>query len=550
MAVKKIAYDQEARERMRDGVKQLARAVKVTLGPRGRNVIIEKSFGSPTVTKDGVTVAKEIELAGKYENLGAQLVKEVASKTSDIAGDGTTTATVLAEAIFEEGIKNVTAGANPVAIKRGIEKAVAKVVESIKKVKIDVKGKKEIAQVGSIAANNDEEIGTILADAMERVGKDGVITVEEGKSLVTEVKWVEGMQFDKGYLSPHFVTNQDKMEAVLENPFILIHEKKISSIKDMLPLLEKIAQSGRPLLIVAEDIEGEALATLVVNKLRGVFKCCAVKAPGFGDRRKAMLEDLAIVTGGKAVFEDLGINLESVTTAELGSAKKVVVGKDDCTIIEGAGKPKDCQARMEQIRAEISRTTSDYDREKLQERLAKIAGGVAQIMVGAATEAEMKEKKARVEDALHATRAAVAEGIVAGGGVALVRAAKALEGLTLTGDERIGADIVRRAVEAPMRQIATNAGVDGSIVIQTVRANKSETFGYNAATDTYEDMIKAGIVDPAKVTCAALQNAASVATLLLTTEALISTVPEKKAAGGGHDHDHGGGMGGMGGMDF
>jgi chaperonin GroEL len=556
MAVKKIAYDQEARERMRDGVRQLARAVKVTLGPRGRNVIIEKSFGSPTVTKDGVTVAKEIELAGKYENLGAQLVKEVASKTSDVAGDGTTTATVLAEAIFEEGIKNVTAGANPVALKRGIEKAVAKVVESIKKVKIDVKGKKEIAQVGSIAANNDEEIGNILADAMERVGKDGVITVEEGKSLVTEVKWVEGMQFDKGYVSPHFVTNQDKMEAVLENPFILIHEKKVSAIKDMLPLLEKIAQSGRPLLIVAEDIEGEALATLVVNKLRGVFKCCAVKAPGFGDRRKAMLEDIAIVTGGKAIFEDLGINLESVTTGELGSAKKVVVGKDDCTIIEGGGKPKDAQSRMEQIRAEVSRTTSDYDREKLQERLAKIAGGVAQIMVGAATEAEMKEKKARVEDALHATRAAVAEGIVAGGGVALMRAAKALDGLNLTGDERIGADIVRRSLESPMRQIAINAGVDGSIVIQTVRTNKSETFGYNAATDVYEDMIKAGIVDPAKVTCAALQNAASVATLLLTTEALISTVAEKKpAGGGGHDHDHGGmggmgGTGGMGGMDF
>src|SRR5688572_1092750 len=499
MSVKKIAYDQEARERMRDGVRQLARAVKVTLGPRGRNVIIEKSFGSPTVTKDGVTVAKEIELAGKYENLGAQLVKEVASKTSDVAGDGTTTATVLAEAIFEEGIKNVTAGANPVAIKRGIEKAVAKVVESIRKVKIDVKGKKEIAQVASIAANNDAEIGNILSDAMERVGKDGVITVEEGKSLATEVKWVEGMQFDKGYLSPHFVTNQDKMEVVLENPFILIHEKKISSIKDMLPLLEKIAQSGRPLLIVAEDVEGEALATLVVNKLRGVFKCCAVKAPGFGDRRKAMLEDLAIVTGGKAIFEDLGINLESVTTAELGSAKKVVVGKDDCTVIEGAGKPKDAQSRMEQIRAEIDRTTSDYDREKLQERLAKLAGGVAQIMVGAATEAEMKEKKARVEDALHATRAAVAEGIVAGGGVALMRAGKSLDGLNLTGDEKIGADIVRRALESPMRQIAINAGVDGSIVIQTVRANKSETFGYNAATDVYEDMVKAGVVDPVKV---------------------------------------------------
>ena len=551
MAVKKIAYDQEARERMRDGVRKLARAVKVTLGPRGRNVIIEKSFGSPTVTKDGVTVAKEIELEGRYENLGAQLVKEVASKTSDVAGDGTTTATVLAEAIFEEGLKNVTAGANPIAMKRGIEKAVAKVVESIRASKIVVKGKKEIAQVGSIAANNDEEIGNILADAMERVGKDGVITVEEGKSLKTEVKWVEGMQFDKGYLSPHFVTNQDRMECVLDNPFILIHEKKITSIKDMLPLLEKIAQSGRPLLVVAEEIEGEALATLVVNKLRGVFKCAAVKAPGFGDRRKAMLEDIAVMTGGKAIFEDLGINLESVTTAELGSAKKVVIGKEDTTIIEGAGKPKDVQGRMEQIRAEIAKTTSDYDREKLQERLAKLAGGVAQILVGGATESEVKEKKARVEDALHATRAAVAEGIVPGGGVALVRASAALADLKLTGDERIGADIVRRALEAPMRQIAQNAGVDGSIVVQNVRNGKDATWGYNAATDTYEDMVKAGVVDPAKVTCAALQNAASVSTLLLTTEALISTVPEKKkdAGGHGHDHDHGG-MGGMGDMGF
>jgi len=551
MAVKKIAYDQEARERMRDGVRKLARAVKVTLGPRGRNVIIEKSFGSPTVTKDGVTVAKEIELEGRYENLGAQLVKEVASKTSDVAGDGTTTATVLAEAIFEEGLKNVTAGANPIAMKRGIEKAVAKVVESIRASKIVVKGKKEIAQVGSIAANNDEEIGNILADAMERVGKDGVITVEEGKSLKTEVKWVEGMQFDKGYLSPHFVTNQDRMECVLDNPFILIHEKKITSIKDMLPLLEKIAQSGRPLLVVAEEIEGEALATLVVNKLRGVFKCAAVKAPGFGDRRKAMLEDIAVMTGGKAIFEDLGINLESVTTAELGSAKKVVIGKEDTTVIEGAGKTKDVQGRMEQIRAEIAKTTSDYDREKLQERLAKLAGGVAQILVGGATESEVKEKKARVEDALHATRAAVAEGIVPGGGVALVRASSALADLKLSGDERIGADIVRRALEAPMRQIAQNAGVDGSIVVQNVRAGKEPTYGYNAATDTYEDMVKAGVVDPAKVTCAALQNAASVATLLLTTEALISTVPEKKkdAGGHGHDHDHGG-MGGMGDMGF
>jgi chaperonin GroEL len=553
MAVKRIAYDQEARERMRDGVRKLARAVKVTLGPRGRNVIIEKSFGSPTVTKDGVTVAKEIELEGKYENLGAQLVKEVASKTSDVAGDGTTTATVLAEAIFEEGIKNVTAGANPVSLKRGIEKAVVKVVDAIKKAKIDVKGKKEIAQVASIAANNDTEIGDILANAMERVGKDGVITVEEGKSLKTEVKWVEGMQFDKGYLSPHFVTNPDKMECVLENPWILVHEKKIASIKDMLPLLEKIAQSGRPLLLIAEEVEGEALATLVVNKLRGVFKCCAVKAPGFGDRRKAMLEDIGVMTAGKAIFEDLGINLESVTTGELGTAKKVVVGKDECTIIEGGGKAKDVQGRMEQIRNEISKTTSDYDREKLQERLAKLAGGVAQIMVGAATEAEMKERKARVEDALHATRAAVAEGIVAGGGVALVRAASTLESLKLDGDERIGADIVRRALESPMRQIAANAGVDGSIVVQTVRNSKEPNFGYNAATDVYEDMVKAGVVDPAKVVTTALQNAASVATLLLTTEALISNVPEKKKApAGGHDHDHGGmgGMGGMGDMDF
>jgi chaperonin GroEL len=557
MAVKKIAYDQEARERMRDGVRKLARAVKVTLGPRGRNVIIEKSFGSPLVTKDGVTVAKEIELEGKYENLGAQLVKEVAAKTSDVAGDGTTTATVLAEAIFEEGLRNVTAGANPVSIKRGIEKAVGKVTDELRSrsKSINATNKKEVAQVAAIAANNDDEIGTILADAFAKVGKDGVITVEEGRSLKTEMKLVEGMQFDKGYLSPHFVTDTERMECVLENPFILIHEKKISSIKDMLPLLEKIAQSGKPLLVIAEEIEGEALATLVVNKLRGVFKCSAVKAPGFGDRRKAMLEDIGVMTGGRAIFEDLGINLESVTTQDLGTAKKVVITKDDTTIIEGAGKQKDIQARMEQIRAEIDRTTSDYDREKLQERLAKLAGGVAQIMVGAATEAEMKEKKARVEDAMHATRAAVAEGILPGGGVALVRAAAVLDKLQIDGDERIGTDIVRRALESPMRQIVQNAGVDGSIVVQTVRGHKDWNHGYNAATDTYEDLVKAGVVDPTKVTCAALQNAASVATLLLTTEALISTVPEKKKAGpgGGHGHDHGGmdDMGGMGGMgDF
>ena len=537
MAVKKIAYDQEARERMRDGVKQLARAVKVTLGPRGRNVIIEKSFGSPTVTKDGVTVAKEIELEGKYENMGAQLVKEVASKTSDVAGDGTTTATVLAEAIFEEGLKNVTAGANPIAMKRGIEKAVAAITDSIRKAAIPVKGKKEIAQVGAIAANNDTEIGDILADAMERVGKDGVITVEEGKSLTTEVEWVEGMQFDKGYISPHFVTNTERMEVELENPFILIHEKKIGSIKDMLPLLEKIAQSNRPLLIIAEDIEGEALATLVVNKLRGIFKCAAVKAPGFGDRRKAMLEDIATMTGGKAIFEDLGINLEGVTTADLGTAKRVVITKDDTTIIEGAGKNADIKARIEQIRAEIERTSSDYDKEKLQERLAKLSGGVAQLMVGAATEAEMKEKKARVEDALHATRAAVEGGILPGGGIALLRSQSVVDKLKLDGDERIGAQIVRRAVEAPLRQIASNAGIDGSIVIQTVLSKKDFNQGYNAANDTYVDMVKEGVIDPAQVTTAALQNAASVATLLLTTEALVSVAPDKKKKGPGPDMD-------------
>ncbi|MGE0144329.1 MAG: chaperonin GroEL [Planctomycetota bacterium] len=538
MAVKKIAYDQEARERMRDGVRQLARAVKVTLGPRGRNVIIEKSFGSPTVTKDGVTVAKEVELEGKYENMGAQLVKEVASKTSDVAGDGTTTATVLAEAIFEEGLRNVTAGANPVSLKRGIEKAVAAVTAHLEKQAVKVKGKTEIAQVGCIASNNDEEIGKMIADAMERVGQDGVITVEEGKSLATEVKWVEGMQFDKGFLSPHFVTSPERMETVLEDAYILVHEKKIGSIKDMLPLLEKIAQSGKPLLIVAEDIEGEALATLVVNKLRGVFKCCAVKAPGFGDRRKAMLEDIAILTGGKAIFEDLGISVESIQLSDLGTAKKVVVTKDDTTIIEGNGKKNDVQGRIAAVRAEIERTTSDYDREKLQERLAKLSGGVAQILVGAATEAEMKEKKARVEDALHATRAAVESGILPGGGVALLRSQSVIEKLGLEGDERIGADIVRRSLEAPLRQIAVNAGVDGSIVIQGVRDNKNASWGYNAATGVYEDMIKAGVIDPAKVTATALKNAASVSTLLLTTEALVSVVPEKKKGGGG-GHDHG-----------
>jgi chaperonin GroEL len=545
MAVKKIAYDQEARERMRDGVRKLARAVKVTLGPRGRNVIIEKSFGSPLVINDGVTVAKEIELEGKYENMGAQLVKEVASKTNDVAGDGTTTATVLAEAIFEEGIKSVTAGANPVSLKRGIEKAVAAIVADLKKRSIPVKDKKAKTQVATIAGNNDPEIGNLISDAMERVGETGVITIEEGKALGTEIKWVEGMQFDKGYLSPHFVTNPDKMECVLENAWILIHEKKLSNIKDMLPLLEKVAQSGRPLLVIAEEVEGEALATLVVNKLRGVFKCAAVKAPGFGDRRKAMLEDIAVLTGGKAIFEDLGISIENLNIQDLGTAKKVVIGKDDCTIIEGGGKKSDVEGRVSQVKAEIDRTTSDYDKEKLQERLAKLSGGVAQIMVGGATEAEVKERKARVEDALHATRAAVAEGILPGGGVALLRAGNAVDALKLEGDERFGGDIVRRSLEAPIRQIVKNAGVDGSIVVQKIRESKDANFGYNAATDVYEDLLKAGVVDPCKVTTAALQNAASVATLLLTTEALISSVPDKKDKKGG-----GGGMDEMGDMDY
>jgi chaperonin GroEL len=532
MAVKKIAYDQEARERMRDGVRQLARAVKVTLGPRGRNVIIEKSFGSPTVTKDGVTVAKEIELEGKYENMGAQLVKEVAAKTSDVAGDGTTTATVLAEAIFEEGLKNVTAGANPIGIKRGIDKAVAAIVADLRKHSTPVKGKKEISQVGCIAANNDEEIGKIIAEAMERVGKDGVITVEEGKSLDTVVEWVEGMQFDKGYLSPHFVTNMDKMEVVLDNPWILVHEKKVSNVKDMLPMLEKIAQSGRPLLIIAEDVEGEALATLVVNKLRGIFKCAAIKAPGFGDRRKAMMDDIAIMTGGKAIMEDLGIKLDAVTTADLGSAKKVIITKDDSTIIEGAGKNSEIQGRISQIRAEIERSTSDYDTEKLQERLAKLSGGVAQVMVGAATEAEMKEKKARVEDALHATRAATEEGILPGGGTAYIKSRAVLKNLKASADERVGIEIILRSLEAPIRQIVENAGVDGSIVVQTVNDSSNYNQGFNAATQKYEDLLKSGVIDPTKVTCAALQNAASVATLLLTTDALVSVVPEKKKGGG------------------
>jgi chaperonin GroEL len=529
MAAKNIAYEQEAREHIRAGVRKLAKAVKVTLGPRGRNVIIQKSFGSPTVTKDGVTVAKEIELEDRYENLGAQLVKEVAAKTSDQAGDGTTTATVLAEAIFEEGLKNVTAGANPVALKRGIEKGVATVVEHLKKMSKPVKGHKEIAQVGTIAANNDSEIGDMLAEAMDKVGKDGVITVDEGKSLKTEVNVVDGMQFDKGYLSPHFVTDVEKMQCVLENCYILVHEKKISAIKDLIPLLEKVAQSGKPLLVIAEDIEGEALATLVVNKLRGIFPCVAVKAPGFGDRRKAMLEDIATLTGGRAVFEDLGINIESIKLEDLGRAKRVVIDKENTTIIDGAGKKDAIQGRINAIKAELDRTTSDYDREKLQERLAKLSGGVAQVKVGAATEAEMKEKKARVEDALHATRAAVEEGILPGGGVALLRCIGAVEGLKLEGDEQVGAMIVRRALEAPLRQIAENAGVDGAIAVQNVRNERRESFGFNAATGEYEDLVAAGVIDPTKVVRTALQNAASVSTLLLTTDALISEQKEEKA---------------------
>jgi chaperonin GroEL len=539
MAAKKIAYDIEARDLIRAGVNKLERAVKITLGPRGRNVVLQRSFGSPTVTKDGVTVAKEIELEDPYENMGAQMVKEVASKTSDVAGDGTTTATVLAEAIFEQGLKVVTAGANPLQLKRGVEKAVAAIVEQIGKLSTPVKGRAEIKQVASIAANSDDEIGERIADAMERVGKDGVITVEEGKSLATEINWVEGMQFDKGYVSPHFVTNVEKMECQLEDPYILVHEKKISGIKDLLPLLELVAKAGRPLLVIAEDIEAEALATLVVNKLRGVFHACAVKAPGFGDRRKAMLEDIAILTGGTAVMEDLGINLETADLKILGQAKRVVINKDDTTIIEGAGKKSDIQGRVAQIRAELERTTSDYDKEKLQERLAKLAGGVAQIQVGAATEVEMKEKKARVEDALHATRAAVEEGILPGGGTALIKCAKVLDKIATEGDEKLGVDIVRQALRVPLRQIVANAGFDASIIVNQVLESKSANQGFDAASGKMVDMLEAGIIDPAKVTRTALQNAASIASLLLTTDALVAEIPEKKKApmpgGGGMD---------------
>jgi chaperonin GroEL len=540
MPAKQIAYDQEAREKIKKGVEILAAAVKITLGPRGRNVVIQKSFGSPTVTKDGVTVAKEIDLEDKEENLGARLVREVASKTSDTAGDGTTTATVLAEAIFKEGLKNVAAGANSMLIKRGIDKAVERICTELDKVKIPVKGRTAIEQVGSVASHNDLEIGKMIAEAMDRVGKDGVITVEEGKALKTEVEWVEGMQFDRGYSSPYFVTQVEKMECELEEPYILIHEKKISAIKDLVPLLEKVAQAGRPILIIAEEVEGEALATLVVNRLRGSLKCAAVKAPGYGDRRKAMLEDIATLTGGRAIFEDLGIQLENLKLEDLGKAKKVVIDKDNTTIIEGAGDAKTIKGRIEQIRAEIATITSDYDREKLEERLAKLAGGVAKIKVGAATESEMKERKARVEDALHATRAAVEEGILPGGGVALLRASEKLSSLKLQGDEAVGVDIVRRACVAPLRQIAENAGKDGSVVVEKVRAGTAN-FGYDAQFDRFVDMVETGIIDPKKVVRLALTNAASVSTLLLTTDAIISDIPEKKKKSampmGGGDED-------------
>jgi chaperonin GroEL len=527
---KQLKFDEEARGSLLKGVTIMAEAVKATLGPKGRNVVIDKKFGSPTITKDGVTVAKEIELQDKYENMGAQMVKEVASKTSDVAGDGTTTATVLAQAIFREGLKNVTAGANPMALKRGIEAAVDAVVNDLKGFSKATKDKKEIAQVATIASNNDKTIGNLIAEAMEKVGKDGVITVEESKSAETVLDVVEGMQFDRGYLSPYFVTDAERMECVLEDAYVLIHEKKISVMKDMLPLLEQVARAGKPLLIIAEEVEGEALATLVVNKLRGTLSGCAVKAPGFGDRRKAMLEDIAVLTGGKALTEDLGIKLENIKLDDLGVAKKVVVDKDNTTLIEGAGKPKAIEGRIKQIRAQIEETTSDYDREKLQERLAKLAGGVAVIKVGAATETAMKEKKARVEDALNATRAAVEEGIVPGGGVSLLRAAKAIDSLKLEGDERVGSVIVRRALEEPIRQIVENAGLEGSVVVERVKSETSPSHGFDAESLDYVDMLKAGIIDPTKVERVALQNAASVASLLLTTEALITDLPEEKPA--------------------
>ncbi len=545
MAAKQLLFDEAARQTLLRGVSKLAKAVAATLGPKGRNVVIDKKFGSPTVTKDGVTVAKEIELADAYENMGAQMVREVASKTSDSAGDGTTTATVLAEAIFREGLKHVTSGANPIGIQRGIQKAVDAAVAHLDKIAKKVKDKEEIKQVATVSANWDSTIGEIIADAMDKVGKDGTITVEEAKSIETTLDVVEGMQFDKGYLSPYFTTNAEAQEAVLEDAYVLIHEKKISNLQEFLPLLQVVAKSGKPLLVIAEEVEGEALAALVVNKIRGTINVCAVKAPGFGDRRKAMLEDIAILTGGKCITEDLGLKLESLQISDLGRAKRIVVDKENTTIVEGSGKSSDIQGRVKQIRRQIDETTSDYDREKLQERLAKLAGGVAVINVGAATEAEMKEKKARVEDALHATRAAVEEGIVAGGGVALLRTAKVIDALQLEGDEKIGSQIVRRAIEHPIRMLCSNAGVEGAVVVGEILSGKGN-FGYNVATDKYEDLVKAGVVDPTKVTRTALQNSASIAGLLLTTECMITEIPEKKeAAGGGHGHGPGGG-----GMDY
>src|SRR5690242_2754193 len=541
---KNIVYGEESRRDLLSGVNRLADAVKVTLGPRGRNVVIEKKFGSPTITKDGVTVAKEIELEDKVQNTGAQMVREVASKTSDVAGDGTTTATVLAQSIFKEGVKTVAAGANPMALKRGIDKAVERAIEEIHRLAKDVKGNAMIAQVGTVSANGDATIGGIIAKAMDQVGKDGVITVEESRTMETSLEVVEGMQFDRGYLSPYFVTDAERMEASLENALILIHEKKISSMKDLLPLLEQIAKMGKPLLIIAEDVEGEALATLVVNKLRGTLNVAAVKAPGFGDRRKAMLEDIATLTGGKVISEDLGIKLENVQISDLGRAKKITIDKDNTTIVEGKGKHAEIEGRVKEIRSQIDKTTSDYDREKLQERLAKLVGGVAVIKVGAATETEMKEKKARVEDAMHATRAAVEEGIVPGGGVALARCVQALEKLKVEGDEQIGVNIVKRALVEPLRQIAENAGEEGAIVLGKVNDSKDNNFGYNALTGEYEDLVKAGVLDPTKVVRIALQNAGSIASLMLTTEALVADIPEEKKgapAGGGH----GGGMGDM-----
>ncbi len=542
MAAKELLFDTEARAKLKKGVDALAEAVKVTLGPKGRNVVIDKKFGSPTVTKDGVTVAKEVELADAIENMGAQMVKEVATKTSDLAGDGTTTATVLAQAIFREGLKNVTAGANPMELKRGIDKAVEMLVDELKALSTPSAGKKEIAQVASISANNDPEIGKLIADAMEKVGKDGVITVEEAKGLETTLETVDGMQFDRGYLSPYFVTDPEKMEAHLEDAYILIHDKKISAMKDLLPVLEKVAQSGRPMLIIAEDVEGEALATLVVNKLRGTLKVAAVKAPGFGDRRKEMLRDISVLTGGNVISEEVGFKLENATLNDLGRAKRIVIDKDNTTVVDGKGKQDAIEGRISEIRVAIDKSTSDYDREKLQERLAKLSGGVAVINVGAATETEMKEKKARVEDALHATRAAVEEGIVPGGGVALIRVQKSLDKIRGSEDEKIGVDIVRRAIEAPIRAIASNAGVEGSIVLAKVKESKERNFGYNAATDEYEDLVKSGVIDPTKVTRTALQNAASIAGLLLTTEAVVVERKEDKPAPA---MPPGGGMGGM-----